>query len=163
MPYKNPQYLVETDWLVARLQDPELRIIEVTGVKQGPDNTAKEICYDKHHIPGAVFLDVASNWGPFNDLNAEFPITWPPPAQFEASMGEIGVGNDSHVILYASGAVRTRYSCQMWSTRAWWIMHHYGVRCSILNGDLENWIAEGRPVTSDPGSYPQTNFRADHL
>ncbi len=53
MPYANPQYLVETDWLAEHLQDPSLRILEVTGVKHGPDNTARQSCYEKRHIPGA--------------------------------------------------------------------------------------------------------------
>jgi thiosulfate/3-mercaptopyruvate sulfurtransferase len=151
MPYTNSQYIVETDWLEAHIHDPELRIIEVTGVKRGPENIAKEACYNKRHIPGAIFLDVASSWGPFND----------PQAHFEAVMGEIGVGNDSYVILYASGAIPTRYGCQLWCTRAWWIMHHFGVRCAILNSALEKWISEGWPVTSVPGYYPPTSFRAD--
>ena len=99
--------------------------------------------------------------GPFYDPSGEFPLTWPPQAQFEALMGKIGVGNDSHVILYASTVRQRLYSCQMWCTRAWWIMHHFGVRCSILNGVLEKWISEGRPVTSVPRQFPQTNFRAD--
>ena len=161
MPYTNPQYLVETDWLEAHLHDPELRIIEVTGVEQGTENTAKEACYDKRHIPGAVFLDVASSWGPFNDRSGEFPLTWPPQAHFEAVMGQLGVGNDSHAVLYASTVGQRLYSCAMWCTRAWWIMHHFGVHCAILNGALEKWIAEGRPVSADPGQYPPTRFRAD--
>jgi thiosulfate/3-mercaptopyruvate sulfurtransferase len=161
MPYTNPQYLVETAWLEAHLHDPALRIIEVTGVKRGPENTAKEACYDKRHIPGAVFLDVASSWGPFNDPRGAFPLTWPPPAHFEAVMGQLGVGNDSHVVLYASTVGQRLYSCAMWCTRAWWIMHHFGVQCAILNGALEKWIAEGRPVSADPGQYPPTRFRAD--
>ena len=73
MPYPNPHYLVETDWLEAHLQDPELRIIEVTGVKRGAENTAKETCYDNRHVPGAVFLDVASSWVPFMTRVANFP------------------------------------------------------------------------------------------
>jgi len=162
MPYTNPQYLVEKDWLETHLEDPELRLIEVTGVlNRERENTAKETCYDKGHIPGAVFLDVASFRGPFSDPNGEFPLTWPTQAQFEALMGDLGVGNDSHVIIYASTFGQRLYSCAMWCTRAWWIMHHFGVHCAVLNGALEKWLAEGRPVTSVPGHYPPTNFRAD--
>ncbi len=162
MPYANPQYLVETDWLEPYLQDDNLRLIEVTGVLNAKrENIAKELCYDKRHIPGAVFLDVASFYGPFSDPHGTFPLTWPTPAQFEAIMGQLGVGNDSHVVLYASTVGQRLYSCAMWCTRAWWIMHHFGVQCAILNGALEKWIAEGRPVTSDPGQYPPTHFRAN--
>jgi thiosulfate/3-mercaptopyruvate sulfurtransferase len=71
------------------------------------------------------------------------------------------VGNDSHVVLYASTVGQQRYSCAMWCTRAWWIMHHFGAQISILNGALEKWITEGRPVSSAPGYYPPSEFRAD--
>jgi thiosulfate/3-mercaptopyruvate sulfurtransferase len=162
MPYANPQYLVETDWLEAHLQDADLRLIEVTGVlNQERENTAKARCYDTRHIPGAVFLDVASFRGSFSDPSGAFPLTWPTPAQFEALMGKLGVGNDSNVVLYASTVGQRLYSCAMWCTRAWWIMHHFGVHCAILNGALEKWIAEGRPVSSVPGYYPPTTFRVD--
>ena len=162
MSYENDDFLVETDWLDAHLQDADLRLFEVTGVlSPGRQNIAKETCFDRHHIPGAVFLDVASHGGVFSDPNGEFPLTWPTPEQFEGLMGNLGVDNDSHVVLYASTAGQRLYSCAMWCTRAWWIMHHFGVRCAILNGALEKWIAEGRPTTSAPGNYPATNFRAN--
>ena len=103
MPYANPEYLVESEWLERSLTTPNVRVIEVTGV-QSPErkNTAKQLCYDKRHIPGAVFLDVASWYGDFSDPDGEFPLTWPKQAQFEEAMGALGVGNDNHVILYAS-------------------------------------------------------------
>jgi len=162
MPYVNPQYLVETAWLEAHLQDTNLRLIEVSGMLNAQwENIAKTVCYDRRHIPGAVFLDVASFYGPFSDPRGTFPLTWPTPTQFEALMGQLGVGNDAHVILYASTVGQRHYSCQMWCTRAWWIMHHFGVECAILNGALEKWMTEGRPVTAMPGYYAPTHFRAD--
>jgi thiosulfate/3-mercaptopyruvate sulfurtransferase len=162
--YANPHYLVETDWLATQLQEPNLRLVEVTAIVSSErTNRAKALCYDKQHIPGAVFLDVAGEDGGFTDANGEFPLTWPTQLQFEAAVGNLGIDNDSHVILYASTVGQQLYSCAMWCTRAWWIMHHYGVRCSILNGALEKWLAEGRPATSRPGHYPKATFRADPL
>ena len=162
MAYANPQYLVETDWLAAHLQDANLRIVEVTSVLS-PDRTnrAKAMSYDQQHIPGSVFLDVAGKHGGFSDPDGVFPLTWPTQAQFETSMGKLGIGNDAHVVLYASTVGQQLYSCAMWCTRAWWVMHHFGVRCSILNGALEKWLAEGRPVSTEPGQYPPTHFQAD--
>ena len=162
MTYANPHYLVETDWLEAHLQDASLRIVEVTAILS-PErvNLAKARCYDQRHIPGAVFLDVAGKHGGLSDPNGEFPLTWPTPEQFETTMGRLGIANDSHVVVYASTVGQQLYSCAMWCTRAWWLMHHYGVRCSVLNGALEKWIAEGRAVTDAPGTYPPTRFHVD--
>ena len=162
MTYTNPQYLVETEWLAKHLYDPELRIIEVTSVlTANRSNVAKATSYVKQHIPCAVYLDVAGEYGGFNAPDAEFPLTWPGREQFEQVMGLLGVGNNAHVILYASTVGQQLYSCIMWCARAWWVMHHFGVRCSILNGALEKWIGEGRPVTTEPGHYAPTTFRAD--
>ena len=161
MPYVNPQYLVETDWLAQHLHDPNLRIFDVTGMLTSMlENIAKARCYDQGHIPGAVFLDVASAKGVLSDPNARLPWMWPPKAQFEALMGEIGVRNDSQVVLYASTPRKGIDNGTMWCTRTWWVMHHFGVQCAVLNGSWEKWVSEGRPVSTSPASYPATTFTA---
>lgn len=161
MPYANPQYLVEADWLAQHLRDPNLRLFDVTGMLTSKlENTAKERCYDQGHIPGAVFLDVASAKGVPSDPNAPLPWMWPSKAQFEALMGEVGVRNDAQVVLYASTPRKGIDNGTMWCTRAWWIMHHFGVHCAVLNGGWEKWVSEGRPVSTSPGSYPRSTFTA---
>jgi thiosulfate/3-mercaptopyruvate sulfurtransferase len=162
MAYENSEFLVETEWLESHLMDEDLRLIEVTGVlSANGQNAAKEMCYDRHHIPGAVFLDVASHRGVFSDPKGKFPLTWPTLGQFEDLMGNLGVSNNTRVVLYASSVGQRLYSCAMWCTRAWWIMHNFGVRCAILNGSLERWIDEGRPSTTETGHYTATRFKAD--
>ena len=162
MAYANPHYLVDTDWLATHLHDSNLRIVEVTAIVSSDRiNRGKTLCYDKQHIPGAVFLDVAGKDGGFTDPDGDFPLTWPTQAQVETAMGNLGIDNNSHVVIYASTVGQQLYSCAMWCTRAWWIMHHYGVRCSILNGALQKWQAEERPVSTTPGHYPKASFKAD--
>ncbi len=74
MSYANPQYLVETDWLEQHLQDANLRIFDVTGMLTSKlENIARERHYDNGHIPGAVFLDVASAKGVLSEPNAQLP------------------------------------------------------------------------------------------
>ena len=76
-------------------------------------------------------------------------------------MGQVGVSHDSRVVLYASTPRKGIDNGTMWCTRAWWVMHHFGVQCAVLNGSWEKWVAEGRPVSTSPGSYPATTFIAD--
>jgi thiosulfate/3-mercaptopyruvate sulfurtransferase len=161
MPYANPQYLVETDWLAQHLHDAHLRIFDVTGMLTSKlENIARERCYDQGHIPGAVFIDIASAKGVLSDPNNPLPWMWPGQAQFEALMGQIGVNQDTQVVLYASTPRKGIDNGTMWCTRAWWVMHHFGVRCAVLNGGFEKWVSEGRPVSTSPGSYPATIFVA---
>lgn len=162
MNYKNPQYLMETDWLAQHLNDANLRIFDVTGRLTAKfENRAKEKCYNQGHIPGAVFLDVASSKGVLSDPKAPLRWTCPTKEQFEALMGEIGVGNDSKVVLYAASPRIGIDNGTMWCTRAWWLMHHFGVQCAVLNGNWEKWVSEGHPVSTSPGSYPAAKFTAD--
>jgi thiosulfate/3-mercaptopyruvate sulfurtransferase len=160
--YANPQYLVETDWLEQHLHDATLRIFDVTGMLTSKlENIAKERCYDNGHISGAVFLDVASAKGALSEPNAQLPWTWPSQEQFEVLMGRIGVSNDSQVVLYASTPRKGIDNGTMWCTRTWWVMHHFGVQCAVLNGSWEKWVAEGRSVSTSPHAYPEATFRAD--
>lgn len=162
MAYVNPQYLVETDWLAQHLNDNNLRIFDVTGrLTSILQNIAKDRCYDKGHIPGAVYLDVANPIGVFTKTNAQFPWTCPGKEQFETLMGQIGVNNESHVILYAASPRRNIDLGLMWCTRAWWVMRHFGVQCAVLNGGWEKWVSEGHPVSLSPGSYSPAIFTAD--
>jgi len=161
VPYTNPQYLVEPNWLEEHLNDVGLRIFDVTGMlAPGWVNTAREQSYDKGHIAGAAFLDVASARSVLSDPHAPLRWTWPTQEHFEAAMGQAGVGNDAHVVLYASTAGQKIYNNTMWCTRAWWIMHHFGVRAAVLNCSLEKWVSEGRPVSTLPHAYPATKFTA---
>ena len=58
---EHPRYLVETDWLEARLDDPELRILDcmvfihATGLESGRQKWAEG------HIPGSGFADLVTD------------------------------------------------------------------------------------------------------
>lgn len=162
MVYPNAKYLVETEWLQQNLGDENLRIFDVTGMLTPQlENVAKAKVYDRGHIPGAAYLDVASPKGMLSDPSAVLPWTWPTASQFEHTMESMGVSKHSKVVVYASSARKGVDNGSMWSTRAWWLMHHFGVDCALLNGSFEKWTSEGRPVSTTPHTYPATKFKAD--
>jgi thiosulfate/3-mercaptopyruvate sulfurtransferase len=153
------RYLVETDWLNERLDDRGVRVLDVTGMLTSElKNIARERVYDEGHIPGAVFFDVASAKGALSDPDAKLPWTWPPKAQVETAMAAHGVGNDTKVVLYAASPRLGVDFGPMWCTRAWWVMHHFGVDCAILNGGYEKWLAEGRPISTEPVTPPSARL-----
>lgn len=155
MAFTHPEYLVSTDWLEANLESPHVRVLDVTAkLTSKLENRAKEECFELGHIPGSVFFDVASGKGQLSDQEAELPWMWPSEEQFTASMIAAGVGPDTHVVLAARSPRAGIDSGTMWCTRAWWTMHHYGIECSILQGGLEKWEAENRPLTSEPTDIP---------
>ena len=159
MSYARAEFLAETDWLDQQIGNPGLRIFDVTGMLTGSfQNIAKERAFDPGHIPGARFLNVAGAKGALSNRDAPLPWTWPTLLQFERDMSEAGVDNDSTVVLYASTPRVGVDLGIMWATRAWWVMHHFGVNCRVLNGGWEKWIAEGRRVSTESAVTSEARF-----
>lgn len=161
MTYANPEYLCDTDWLAGHLDDPDLRLFDVTGKLTGKlHNRAREDCYAAGHIPGAAFLDVAAATGTLSAPDGAFPWTWPEPVPLAAEMGAHGINQHARVVLYAATPRPGVDNGTMWCTRAWWLMHHAGANVAVLDGGWEKWLAEGRPVSTEPRSYAPTPFPA---
>jgi thiosulfate/3-mercaptopyruvate sulfurtransferase len=144
--FAHPEFLVETEWLAARLGDPELRIFDCTihlipnpdigyTIKPGRED------FEKGHIPGAQFIDLQA------DLSAPHPklrFMLPSAAEFAAAMGRFGVGERSRVILYST-------TTPQWATRVWWMLRNYGFdNAAVLNGGFQKWAKEGRAVETGP-------------
>jgi thiosulfate/3-mercaptopyruvate sulfurtransferase len=88
MTFVNPQYLVETEWLAAHLDDPELRIVDCTQYLPGYTyNVAITTVggrenYAQGHIPGAAYVDLLGELSDRNRQGNYAPM--PPAAQFAA-------------------------------------------------------------------------------
>lgn len=154
MEFAHPEYLVETDWLEAHLD--EVCVLDVTAMLTAKlENRAERECFDVGHIPGSHFFDVASGKGVLSDPGGAYPWTWPDATQFAATMARFGISNTTRVILAARTPRAGIDNGTMWCTRAWWTMHHGGVNCAILNGGIEKWQSENRPFTDVPSPAPQ--------
>ncbi len=157
MPFKYPQYLVETDWLAERLDDPGVRVLDCTAfnrpdgsggirAESGRDSWATE------HIPGAGHTDLVND---LSDKTAPFRYMLPPAGQFAEAMSSYGVGPGIRAVLYDS-------TSGSWATRIWWMLRVFGFDDScVLNGGLQKWKLEGRPVTSDVTPNPRAQFAAN--
>ena len=162
MNYVNPQYLVEPQWLNDKLDDTHTRVFDVTGMLTSAlDNVAEKRHFALGHIPGATFFDAASAKGALSNPQTSLPWMWPSQEQFSAVMSSIGVSDKTHVVLYAATPRPGVDNGTMWCTRVWWILHHMGVNCAILNGGWERWVAEGYRVSTDHTDYPPTAFHAN--
>jgi thiosulfate/3-mercaptopyruvate sulfurtransferase len=108
--------------------------------------------FEQGHIPGADFLDLQ---GEFSDSRTQLRFMMPAVAQLEAAFGRHGIGAGSRVVLYSIGTA-------MWATRFWWMLRSLGFdNVSVLDGGMDKWKAEGRPVeTGPPTGYPPATFTA---
>lgn len=129
--------LVTTEWLANEMGASDLRIVDASKhlPEAGRDARAE---YADGHIPGAVFM----NLDELIDPAAPVENTLPGATRFASRMQALGLGDGSRIVLYDDSAVKT-------SARAWFMLRHYGAQnVAILDGGIEKWRAEGRPLVS---------------
>jgi len=154
--YKHPEALATTEWLAEHLDDPSVRVVDARyDVRPTSDGSFRAVsgreAYEQDHIPGAVFVDFASDLA---DPEDDIPLNILSPDRFEALMGRMGIGNDSTVVVYDD-------SGGTWAARLWWALRYYGHDAArVLNGGLTKWIAEGRPLESPTPAPPAATFVA---
>ncbi|MGY8910213.1 MAG: sulfurtransferase, partial [Flavobacteriales bacterium] len=86
--------LVSVDWLFPNLENEHLIILDATI----PKVTSKEEAIgDKHQIKNARFFDIQAI---FSDINSPFPNTILSPKEFEEKAQELGVKNNSCIVVY---------------------------------------------------------------
>ena len=144
--YAHPEALVNTAWIVQHVNDPEVRIIE---------SNEDVSLYDTGHIPGAVHVD----W--HKDLNDQTILDYLDPEEFAALASQIGITQETALVFYGDKS-------NWWACYTLWVFALFGHKdLRILDGGRDKWIAEGRPVTKDKPTYPQTKYpvpaeRDDH-
>jgi thiosulfate/3-mercaptopyruvate sulfurtransferase len=147
-------YLVETGWLAAHLDDPTLRVLECTAILHAmPDGGYRAESgrgtWESGHIPGSGFADLT---GELSDQTSPLRFMMPPAAQFAEAMMPLGVGEGTRVILYDRAV-------NMWAARVWWMLRAVGFdHAAILNGGWRKWTLEGRPISTAPCAYPRGRF-----
>jgi thiosulfate/3-mercaptopyruvate sulfurtransferase len=156
MPFKHPEYLVETEWLAAHLNDPHLRILDCT-VFLHADKTRGyrvESGYQKWqegHIPGSGFADLTKE---LSDPHGRFMFTMPSAERFAEAMSRYGVSEGTYVVLYDS-------LMNIWAARVWWMLRAFGFdNAAVLSGGWRKWRQEGRPVSTTPTKQPFGHFVA---
>ncbi|MGE4427604.1 MAG: sulfurtransferase [Solirubrobacteraceae bacterium] len=149
--------LVDVDALHARLDDPALRVVDATVRFVIPDDggarrvESGRATYEQGHVPGAVFGDLL---GALSDPDAPFGFTVPAPEAFAAEAGRLGIGPDTHVVVYTEAG-------PMWATRLWWLLRYFGHDAvSVLDGGLAAWRAAGLPLESGVVTVPPATFVA---
>jgi thiosulfate/3-mercaptopyruvate sulfurtransferase len=166
---ENLDPLVTTDWLAEHLGNPNLRVVDIRGYvkktdlgegRQKAEYLAARGEYDEAHIPGAVYVDWTRD---ITDPDDTVPVQLAPPERFAEVMGSLGIGDDTHVVVYD-------HAGGQFATRLWWALTYYGHdRVSVLDGGWRKWTSEGRPTTEEvpkpePASFtpqPRAGWRKD--
>ena len=121
--------LVTTEWLANNLDNPAIRLIEVS-VNPG--------VYERGHIPGAT------NFVWHTDLVDPVQRDIASRSDLEAKLRAAGVNDDSTVILYGD----TNNWFAAWGA---WVLDVYGVEnVKLLDGGRKLWEAEARQLATSP-------------
>ncbi len=150
-----PGNVVDGDWLQARLEHPDLRIVDATVVLDPSSWEANSgrARYEQGHIPGATFVDlIAELSDPAGDEGLPEGVhayQLPPAEQVAAALARHGIGDATTVIAYDTAG-------GMWAARLWWTLRVLGhEQVAVLDGGWERWRAQGRPqTTAEPRIAP---------
>lgn len=145
---------ITTGQLAEALTNPLLRVYDLSVVMKpnpggGYEVRSGAVEYQQAHIPGAAFLDLK------DELSAPDPrllFMMPTGEQFASVVGQAGIGDGVEVVVYNRGP-------SWWATRFWFMLEHFGFPgAKVLDGGLDKWQAEGRPVEAGISRYPAAHF-----
>lgn len=134
------EMLVQTDWLAAHLNDPGLVVLHV-----GVNRTA----YDGGHISGARFVA----WSDVTVTRNGVPNQLPAVDVLKTTLERVGVGDQSRVVLYGDTPLLAGH--------VYFALDYLGHgNHAILDGGLEKWKAEKRPVSTAPPAVTTARLTA---
>lgn len=126
--------LVSTTWLTQHLRDAGLVVIHTSPQKSD---------YDAGHVPGARWLASAAYTTQREGLSTELPDV----AHVDSVLEAIGVSDNSRIVI-AGGPLTT-------AARLYFTLDYFGLgdRVSLLDGGIDAWREEGRPVERTAATF----------
>jgi thiosulfate/3-mercaptopyruvate sulfurtransferase len=135
--YSEPGRLVTGAWLEERLGSPGLVVVE---------SDEDVLLYETGHIPGAVKVD----W--HTELNDPVVRDYVDGAGFSELLSRKGISRDDTVVIYGD-------KNNWWAAYALWVFSLFGHEdVRLLDGGRDKWIAEGRPITTEPSTPTPTQY-----
>lgn len=129
--------LVTTEWLEENLENPEVRLLEVS-VNPG--------VFERGHIPGATNIV----W--HTDLVDPVRRDIAGKDQLQAILRDAGVNSDSTIVIYGD----TNNWFAAWGA---WVLDVYGIEnVKLLDGGRALWESEGRQLATSPAALAAGNI-----
>lgn len=149
MAAEKSRFVVSTDWVEKQLGAPSFRIVDASWYLPAQNrNGANE--YASGHIPGAVFFDQDV----IADTSSGLPHTLPAPDAFADAVGKLGISATDTIVVYDGPGMFS-------APRVWWMFRIMGAeRVYVLDGGIDGWKAEGRPLQTDLPEPAPAVFRA---
>ena len=141
--------LVTTDWLAARLGEPEVVVVDGSFYLPAQNRDARAE-YLASHIPGAAFFDIEA----IADHSTDLPHMLPGTTDFSKAVSALGIGRDDTIVVYDGAGLGG-------APRVWWTFRIFGAKnVYVLDGGLPKWKAEGRPLEGGEPQHTPRKFEA---
>lgn len=139
--YANPEVLVSTDWVAARLDEPGIKLVEVD---------EDVLLYDTGHVPGAVKLD----W--HTELQRPDVRDFIDADAFAELMEAKGISNGDTVVFYGDKS-------NWWAAYAFWFFKYNGhADARLMNGGRQKWVAEGRELSTETPQVERGSYQVPY-
>ena len=141
--------LVSADWLRGNIDAANVRVLDATWVPPFlKDRPNGRTCFAEGHIPRAQYFDIDE----IADQDTNLSHMLPTPKVFGEKVGALGIGNDTHVIVYDSNGFFA-------SARAWWMFRAMGHdRVHVLDGGTDAWRAAGGSASTSVATYDVATY-----
>jgi len=139
--------LVSASWLAQHIDDTDLIVLDASSAS---NISVKKPEIENCVIQGARHFDLKNK---FSDNNASFPNTMPSQEQFEQGASNLGINNESVIVVYDNLGMYN-------SPRVWWMLKSMGhKKVSVLDGGLSAWVHAGLPTSENHATdYALGNF-----
>jgi thiosulfate/3-mercaptopyruvate sulfurtransferase len=128
--------IVSVDWLHSNLGNENLIILDCTIPKATSQKDSSKTD-DKRQIKDAIFFDIKNV---FSHKQSTFPNTVLSSIDFEIRARDIGINNDSIIVVYDRLGI---YS----SPRVWWMFQLMGFKnIAVLDGGFPAWKSKQYPT-----------------
>ena len=149
MSNETSRFVVSADWVEKNLGSPNFRVVDASFYLPAQKRNAAEE-YAAAHIPGAVLFDQDK----IADHSSPLAHTIPDADYFAAEAGRLGISDTDTIVVYDGIGLFA-------SPRVWWMFRVMGAKdVYVLDGGMDGWKREGRPLTSDLPEPTPAVFKA---
>ena len=144
--------IVEKEWLVQRLNDVDLRIVDCRFDLKNKQLGFQQ--YKESHLPKAVYFDLEK------DLSSEVKThggrhPLPELSTFKRKLDEAGIKNSDTIVAYDGGE-------GSFAARFFWMMKYVGhENVYVLNGGFTSWHQVSYPVDEKIPTFEKSCFEFD--
>ncbi len=128
----NPEALVDTAWVAEHLDDPNVRLLAISGKRED---------FDAGHLPNAIYVNLGEDLTNPDDPTEGQILT---QEALAALFSRLGIENDDTVVVYDNNN-------NLLAARAYWALKYYQhADVRLYDGGAKHWVAAGNALTADP-------------